>query len=71
MQDRLRRAQQRARKHEEQVEEQKKQMIISAWRRGDIKRTGENSYSIPGYLFVEGCTTMVADVVEEYLKGGD
>ena len=68
MQERLHQAQQRAKEHEKQVEERKKAMIISAYRRGEITKQG-SGYSVPSYLFVEGCITMVGGVIEEYERG--
>jgi len=47
------------------VEERKRAMIISAYRRGEITKQG-SGYSVPSHLFVEGCITMVGDVIEEY-----
>ena len=69
MQDRLRQAQGRAKGHEKQVDEHKKAMIISAWKRGEITKQG-SGYSVPSHLFIEGCILMVAEVVEEYERGG-
>ena len=69
MQDRLHQAQQKAREHEKQVDAHKKAMIISAWKRGEITKQG-SGYSVPSHLFVEGCILMVAEVVEEYERGG-
>ena len=68
-QERLRQAQQRAREHEKQVDARKRTMIISAWKRGEITKQG-SGYSVPSHLFVEGCILMVAEVVEEYERGG-